>query len=381
MRHDEQVRIIRRLLANVENDEFDVGTGGSIPVARYIDRARLTRERTLFKSQPILVGFSAQLSAPGDFFLHDETGVPLVVVRQEDGSVRAFLNVCRHRGARLLEEPCGNRRHAFACPYHSWTYAIDGRLRSVTHPSGFPQLDMAQHSLVELPAAEGVGMIFVRPTPGTAAIDLAEHMGPMYEDFVSFGFSSHVVYEPKAFTKRMDWKLFFDTSLESYHFRHVHRNTIAPRFFDNHALWEWLPPRNSRNFLPKRVVLEMAREPEEKWNIREAGNLLYSLFPNTIFLVQPDHLTVMQTFPTDVGQSQVRWTTLIPEPPRSDKARGHWDRNLKVFIDAIEEDFDMAESMQRGFDSGANTHLTIARFEYSILRFHAAVDEALGEAS
>jgi phenylpropionate dioxygenase-like ring-hydroxylating dioxygenase large terminal subunit len=377
MRQPEQIRILRRMLDDVENKRFDLGKGGRIPVARYVDEARLERERLLFRRFPVLVGFTDDLRAPGDFLVHGETGAPILVVRQEDGGVRAFLNVCRHRGAQLVEEARGNRKHAFACPYHAWTYGLNGCLRSVTHPAGFPDLDLSTRSLVELPAAEGVGMIFVRPTPSGEPIDLRDHMGPIFDDFTSFGFESHVVYEPTSFEKKMDWKLFFDTSLESYHFRHVHRDTIAPRFFDNHALWEWLPPRNSRNFLPKRVMLEMARQPEAEWNIREAGNLLYSLFPNTIFLVQPDHVTVMQTFPLGVGRSQVRWSTLIPEAPSSDKAKKHWDLNRKIFIDAIEEDFDMAESMQRGFDSGANVELSIARFEHAILRFHAAVDREL----
>ncbi len=382
MRQATQVRILRHMLANVEENRFDVDEGGRIPVDRYIDPDRLERERRLFRAHPILVGFSAEIPEPGDFFVHGDTGVPILVVRQEDQSVRAFINVCRHRGAELVPEACGHKKRAFACPYHSWTYGLDGSLRSITHKeAGFPQLDPAERSLTELPAAEGVGMIFVRPTPGGAPVDLAEHMGPMLDDFASFGFASHVVYDPRTFPKRADWKLFFDTSLESYHFRHVHRNTIASRFFDNHAIWEWLPPRNSRNFLAKRVMLEFCQAPESEWNIREAGNLLYSLFPNTIFLVQPDHLTVMQTFPLGVGQSQVRWATLIPEPPATDKARAHWDLNLKIFIDAIEEDFDMAESMQKGFASGANTHLSIARFEHQILRFHAAVDAELARLS
>jgi phenylpropionate dioxygenase-like ring-hydroxylating dioxygenase large terminal subunit len=380
MRHSEQVRILRQMLANVESGDFDLADGGSIAVDRYFDPARLERERRLFRDQPILVGFSSEIPNPGDFFVHADTGVPILVVRQEDRSVRAFVNVCRHRGAELATEPCGHRTNAFACPYHAWTYGLDGRLRSVTHKdAGFPALDLASRSLTALPAAEAVGMIFVRPTPGGAPVDLAEHMGVLLDDFAGFSLATHVVYEPKRFRKQADWKLFFDSSLESYHFRHVHRRTIASRFFDNHALWEWLPPHNSRNFLPKRAMVEHCQAPESEWNIREAGNLLYSLFPNTIFLVQPDHVTVMQTFPLGIGESQVRWTTLIPQAPQTDKARAHWDLNLKIFIDAIEEDFDMAESMQKGMASGANTHLSIARFEHQILRFHAALDEELAK--
>ncbi len=381
MKHDEQVRIIRRVLDNLSRNTFDMGDGGTLSVDRYLDPGRLTRERkVLFRQFPILVGFSSQIPHSGDWFLHRLTGVPILVVRQEDGGIRAFINTCRHRGVELVEGPAGHARRAFACPYHAWTYGLNGDLKSVTHPDGFPDLDKSCRGLVQLPSAEGHGMIFVRPSPGHP-IDLDAWLGDIARDFDSFGFDDDVLYAPRTFDKEIDWKMFFDTSLEGYHFRHAHRDTIASMFLDNQAVWEWLPPWHSRNFLPKRTVADLAARPEAEWDIRTAGNLLYSIFPNTIVLIQPDHATIMQTYPTEtVGQSKVYWSTLIPAPPETDKAIAHWDANLKVFIDAIEEDYDMAESIQRGLGSGANGHLTFGRYEHQVLAFHDAVDRALAEA-
>lgn len=381
MNHAEQVRLIQRVLDNLSSNAFDMGAGGRIPVDHYTDPERLAREReTLFRKFPILVGFSSQLPKPGDWFLHKWTGVPILVVRQRDGSICAFINTCRHRGVELVNAPSGNTRRAFVCPYHAWTYGLDGSLLSITHPDGFPDIDKDCNGLTRLPSAEGHGMIFVRPTPGPS-FDLDEWLGVMANDFNAFGFSDDVMYEPKTFEKAIDWKMFFDTSLEGYHFRHAHRNTIASMFLDNQAVWEWQAPWHSRNFLPKREVSGLAGRPTVDWNIRTAGNLLYTIFPNTIILVQPDHAAIMQTFPTtDVGRSMVFWGTLIPEAPSTEKAKAHWDANLKVFIDAIEEDYDMAESIQRGLSGGANSHLTFGRYEYQVMTFHDAIDRAMAKA-
>lgn len=381
MRQDEQIRLIRRVQANIAANSFDMGHGGALEVGRYLDPDRLARERdVLFRRHPILVGVSSQLRRPGDWIQHRLTGVPILIVRQEDGGIRAFINTCRHRGVELVQGAAGHARRAFVCPYHAWTYGLDGDLKSVTHPDGFPDLDTRCRGLAELPSAEGHGLIFVRPSPGDP-IDLDAWLGDIARDFDSFGFHDDVLYAPRTFDKAIDWKLFFDTSLEGYHFRHAHRDTIASMFLDNQAVWEWLPPWHSRNFLPKRMVTDLAGRPEAEWDIRTAGNLLYSIFPNTIVLVQPDHATIMQTFPTEtIGRSRVFWSTLIPAAPETDKAVAHWEANLKVFIDAIEEDYDMAESIQRGLGSGANSRLTFGRYEHQVLAFHGAVDRALAEA-
>lgn len=378
MEHDRQVRLIRKVLDNMARNSFDLGRGGSLPVDRYLDPERLAREReVLFRKYPIVIGFGSQIPKPGDWLLHKLTGVPILVVRQHDGGIRAFVNTCRHRGAELVVADTGHVRRAFVCPYHAWTYGLDGTLLSVVHPEGFPDLDKACHGLTALPAAEGHGMIFVRPSPGPE-IDLAEWLGEIDRDFNGFGFENHVMYEPVTFDKEIDWKLFFDSSLEGYHFLHAHRATIASMFLDNQAVWEPTGDWHSRNFLPKRIVRDMAEQPEEGWDIRVAGNLLYSIFPNTIVLVQPDHATVMQVFPTgEPGRSKVFWGSLIPEPPATEKAKAHWDANLKIFIDAIDEDYDLAESIQRGLASGGNEKLTFGRYEHQVLTFHAAVDRAL----
>src|SRR5262249_32779845 len=127
-----------------------------IPVEVYFDPDHAAGERELiFAKEPIIVGRSSELREPGDFITNDIVGAPLLVVRQKDGSLRAFSNVCRHRGAKVATEEKGcARRGSFKCPYHAWTYDLDGKLRSIPFGEGFDGIDTADFPLVELPVDE-----------------------------------------------------------------------------------------------------------------------------------------------------------------------------------------------------------------------------------
>lgn len=117
------------------------------------------------RSEPVIVGHTSQLVRERDFVTHDASGTPLVVVRQADGSLRAFLNVCRHRGVRVVNSPCGNQR-SFSCPYHGWTYGPDGALKGIPFRQAFDEINRDDRSLTSVPAVAHEGVVWVLPTPG-----------------------------------------------------------------------------------------------------------------------------------------------------------------------------------------------------------------------
>jgi phenylpropionate dioxygenase-like ring-hydroxylating dioxygenase large terminal subunit len=377
MRHAEQVRLIDACLAQMAAGVTDMAESAPSPVARYLAPERLQREtETLFRRWPILIGFSSELARPGDFIAREAVGQPVLVVRQRDGSLRAFLNVCRHRGTRVVAEECGAGRRNFACPYHAWTYGLDGALLALPDAFGFPTVDKARQGLVPLPVAEGHGMVFARPTPGDP-FSVDEFLGPaLADDFAGFGFAGHAAWSWRVFPKAMNWKLFFDASLETYHLRYAHARTIAGMFCDNKGVFEWLG-RHGRALLPKRSIESLRAAPRATWDIRQHGNVLYAVLPNTILLVEPDHAQMMQVFPEGPGRTLVRSCMLVPERPESEKAKAHWAKNEAIFYEALEEDFAMMESIQRGLASGANTQLTFGRYECLPAAFHRAVEAAI----
>ncbi len=155
------------------------------PVSNYTDPERLNQEiETLFRKFPIIVGHVEQLREPGQYFTHDDTGIPILVTRNRAGALKAFLNVCRHRGARVATELCG-KANTLSCPYHAWTYDLDGKLRGIRQPSGFDDLNKEALGLVELPAFERFGLIWVRPSAGEEGIDIDAWLAPMAEQLAS----------------------------------------------------------------------------------------------------------------------------------------------------------------------------------------------------
>ena len=375
MQHSEQVALAKRILGHMRAGTTDRGALAHSPVTRYLSPDRLAREQQLIRTLPVMICAASQVAQPGDWFTHDLSGVPVLVVRGQDGVLRAFLNACRHRGARLAAAACGAARRNFVCPYHAWTYGLDGALRGLPHPEEFPGLDRTEHALVALPVAQACGLVWVVPTPGSG-IDIHAWLGPMADDLASFGYDRFVAHDTRRFDSRHDWKLLADANLEAYHFQYLHRDTIAPLFQDNRMVADAFDD-HWRITLPKASISALQDLPEAEWDLTQHCNIIYYFFPNLMFLFIGDHATVLCAWPRGVGQSVIDAVTLIPQAPANHKARSYWDQNVRIFWDALREDFALMESMQSTFASGANTHLTLGRSEYCAAAFEEAVERRL----
>ena len=362
----------RRHMTAGSTDMTDAVT--RIDIARYIDPARLAREEAiLFRRYPVAVGFSSKLAKPGDYVTHDLLGRPLLLTRDQTGRLYAFLNVCRHRGARLVAEHDGCGRRALVCPYHAWTYDMSGALRGIPHEEGFAGIDRAAHGLVRLPVAEAFGIVFVVPTPGEG-YDFEDFFSGIAADLEGFGLGSHVLYDEREIGVAANWKVIVEGGLETYHVRHAHRATIAPMFADNVSVTDRLAP-HMRLYFTKQAA--QALTGGAAGSVRDYGNPLYYVFPNLVILIQPDHATAMAMFPQGTDACRIHGAALIPQPAETAKARAHWDRNVKIFWDALDEDFRMGQSIQSAFRSGANSHVTFGRYEQGCAWFHDSVDRAL----
>ena len=132
------------------------------------DHARI-EQATVFDALPLLAAHGSEIAEPHAYVSRSLAGTPVLVVRQPDGSVRAFLNSCRHRGTEVVWGDGAGCARRFTCPYHGWTYGTDGRLVGITTTVGFPDLDRASHGLAELPCAERHGLVWVARRPGVLA--------------------------------------------------------------------------------------------------------------------------------------------------------------------------------------------------------------------
>jgi phenylpropionate dioxygenase-like ring-hydroxylating dioxygenase large terminal subunit len=312
---------------------------------------------------------------------HDYSGFPILLVRHEDGSLRAFLNVCRHRGARVAEG-CGKGARGFSCPYHAWRYGIDGRLLARPDERSFAEIDKSARGLRELPVVEKYGMIWLSPMPG-ASFDIDAMLGGIQRDLSAYGLESYHHYETRVLNRHVNWKIVVDTFLESYHLGALHQKTVHPILYANLATFDAFG-RNLRMIGARRTIETMREMPEAQWNLIPYSVVICVLFPNTVFVMQGDHLETWHVFPDgNRADASVMYVSLYtPEPATTDSARRHWDRNMELLISTVDkEDFPVSEGIQRGFYSGAQDEVLFGRNEPALQHFHKSVKAALAEAA
>ncbi len=324
MEHAKQVELAKQILGHIQARTTAMAEDLTLsPVASYTDPAVLEREReVLFRGYPLLLGFSCQIPNAGDYLTDDHAGVPIVVVRDEAGGVSAFLNVCRHRGAKVVDG-CGNTGRHMVCPYHAWSYDLEGRLAGLPHRESFAGIETEDYGLRPLPAAEQDGLIWVHPTPD-GSIDVDAHLAGLAPELASYGLGGYHHYETRTVERRMNWKLVIDTFLEPYHFAFLHADTVGPIFFPNLCLFEPFGP-NLRETLPRRSILELKQLPESEWNLVTHSAIVYVLFPNTVLVMQADHVETWRVFPLRdaVDECVMLIDFHIPEPATTEKARRH----------------------------------------------------------
>ncbi|WP_420338336.1 aromatic ring-hydroxylating oxygenase subunit alpha [Roseibium sp.] len=349
------------------------------PISRYASPERFERERSaLFRRHPMIVAHSSELEGPQAFLTKEFLNLPVLLVRDGDGKVNAFLNVCRHRGAKLVREESGCKR-IFTCPYHAWSWSNDGALRGVPHEEqGFPDLPRAERGLRRLPVAEAHGFIWIIANPDAGDMpDIDAWLGEIATDFKWLGMADHKVAVMETLDIKANWKVLVEGGLESYHFRVAHKNTIGPYFTDNLSTYRMFG-QHIRSVLPRISMPDLTQTPEDDWEIRRDANLLYTLVTNCQLLVQQDHVMWFHYEPVAADHTRVRIVTLAPKSyPDTEEMRERWAKNQLITTTALMEDFELGEEIQSGFASKGNPSHLFGRYEGALNRFNLVIEEIL----
>lgn len=378
MRHDVQVQLLKELMARLDTGtNVDAGGFRKNPTSAYTDPDLAEREwQEFFRSQPQVIGLSGDVPAPGSFFTMDDFGVPIIAVRDDSGRFRALVNACRHRGSTLEDRPSGTAKR-FTCPFHAWSYSNDGALVGLPKADHFGAIDFDCHGLVELPAEERHGLLWVHPDPG-ASLDAAGVLGEELDaEMESWNLAELSRLTADTYDVPLNWKLAMDTFGETYHFPVLHRDTLAMSFIGNAQCYETFD-RHHRMILCRRDIVPMRELPEEEWRITIGGLPVYYLFPNVQLIPNHYGLQLVRAYPVP-GQpglhvSQITFY-LRPDFPDSEAAQ-HIATNFAEVI--RDEDYHVAAGSQTAANSGLIDHVIFGRNEPALHHYHNTYRQALG---
>jgi phenylpropionate dioxygenase-like ring-hydroxylating dioxygenase large terminal subunit len=375
------VAMARRNLAHLDAGTIDQAPEvGRVPASVYVDPERHRREVDLvFRRLPLVLALSCELAGPGTYRALDVAGVPVLVVRGVDGAVRAFVNMCSHRGAQLVEEGTGVSRR-FACPYHAWTYDLDGSLVGIFQREDFGDVDPTCLGLTPLPVLERAGLVWGIVSPGSR-LDIAAFLSGYDELLGLFGFERwHVV--SRRVVPGPNWKIAYDGYLDLYHLPVLHRATFGPRI-PNRALYDaWGPHQRVTAPNPKyRDLLEL---PEDEWPLERLLGGVWTIFPHVsiaTFDTGVRGVLVSQLFPgADVGSSTTIQTYLVDHEPDDDERAAA--EQQAAFLEHVvrEEDYRTGLRQHRALAAGVKPEVLFGRNEGGGQRFHAWVDRVLSTA-
>ena len=365
MRSDAE--LLDHILNHVDNGTTDLGDEDWFePVENYTSPLRFDAERRLMRRLPIPFCPVAALPNAGSYVARASAGVPLVVVRGLDGSIRAFRNACRHRGMQLADGSGCTK--IFRCNYHGWAYRLDGRLEYVPHEHGFPDLDKNSNGLVPVHEVEiRSGLVFITQDEpvGLGALD-------SLPDLLT---ENQVLFDSSESVEDINWKLTAEGTLEGYHIKPTHPESFYPYGYDNLNVIETQGP-NSRVCFPFRRIEKLRDAPRENLSLDRMVTLVHRIFPFTSINQLSQHCHVSFAEPESATRTRYfNYKFTLPKPNGSAATEEELARAKKdaAFLSDTgnQEDAKVVSDIQAAMGSGANTHYRFGRFESAIHHLHS----------
>lgn len=271
---------------HMKNGTTDLGvTETTNPVSSYTDQARYNTEvKNIIRKRPIPVVAAAKLSKAYDYIALEVAEIPIIVFRNSDGQIKTFLNVCRHRGARLVVNGEGHSTKEFTCPFHGWNYKCG-------------------KGLTELKTIVALGMVWVILYQ-QSDFDLKNSFDVFSEDFAHLGVHPQFPLDEFIHVGHFNWKIAIEAFLEVDHFPFAHAPYLTNLQFPGMSLADAIDRENHRIVVP-------LKKPSSGEFVLDWAQVMYFIFPCSFFLFYKEHVTLLTMIPLSVDKTEFRYIPLV----------------------------------------------------------------------
>lgn len=336
--------------------EAPLGAATGLPNAAYVsDEFFGLEQRYLFRRSWVLAGRADEIRGHGDIKPVDAGGVPVILVRGEGGEIRAFQNVCRHRGMRLVDA-CQQARQSIVCPYHAWSYDLAGRLRRRPHFRGggihdVVACDDAGLELFEVPLAQWHHWLFVNVDGNMAPLD--EHFRFLDEKLAGYRIGAMAHAGALEFEIAANWKFVHENFIEPYHVfaAHPRLHTFVPMeertpsFVEGHVLWN----RYRFKHAQEGRGLGLPHFPDLDEEESAMQGIWFTVAPSFSIEIYPDHIAMFEVEPLAPDRSRERISIfLAPEAASGEQYARNRQAVFDMWEDLNREDIALLEGLQRG---------------------------------
>ena len=357
-----------------------------VPARKYTDHSLWDLEQQkIFRRLPLLLGMSCELPTAGCYLAKEAAGVPIIITRDEKLQVNAMLNSCAHRGAQILQPGSGKAKR-LSCPYHAWSYTLDGSLSKIFASDIFGEIEKSEHNLIRLPAYESAGLIWVNTDPHSK-FDISDYLCGYDELLAEFDFENWKIFDRRSISGP-NWKIAYDGYLDLYHLPILHRKTFGADMPFKSLTYSWGP--HTRVTSPDlELVKEAETNPIENFAIEKLTSGVWTIFPHVSiasFEAGCRGVLISQLFPgSNVSESITTQTYLISREISKDE-----EAEAKAMFDLLEtvvsqEDYLTGKKQQEALKTGLRDDILLGRNEEGCQRFHDWVstiincpDEELG---
>ena len=378
MAHDRNklIGLAKRLLAHNLNGTTDQANEIMVkPIADYIDNEIISSEvNKIFYDHPVPIALSAEFKENNSYKATKVIDTPLLITRGEDGVVRTFINICKHRGAPVCPEGTG-KKSKFNCTYHGWMYNNTGNLVNIFKSDTFGDIDKSKIKLTELFCEERSGFIWACLNPDIK-YDLNKWMNGFDAELDDIDLENWHLFKSIKINGPM-WKICWDGYTDGYHHHMVHPETVGKNTIVNLIAHDTYGPHQRFAFGLKNID-ELSDIEEKDWEPENHLRLIHSVFPNSsISAIQNEHCLVSIIFPSPDLQETVttQYILCLKEPKTKEEIKKAEEFAELSRAAIIDEDYPINFKIQESIHSKANTEFLFGKNEPIQQHYHNWIEK------